>query len=93
MLDPDPQHWFQVYDIGIPQRIPFGHTASGFLSVKNGSSSVGDPWHFGADTDLHLLLMDPDPTQDPTPLFSDFKDAKKICSHFFPITYPQAQYL
>ncbi len=30
--------------------------------------SVGDP---------HLWLMDPDPTSNPTPFFSDFKDAKK----------------
>jgi hypothetical protein len=28
--------------------------------------------------------MDPDPTPDPTPFFSDFKDAKKI---FFPIFF------
>ncbi len=43
--------------------------------------SVGDPWHFDADTeDPYLCLMDPDPT----PLFSDFKDAKKSFSfHVF----------
>ncbi len=42
--------------------------------------------------------MDPDPppdmglTPDPTPFFSDFKDAKKIIIfyYFFNITYPQA---
>ncbi len=40
--------------------------------------------------------MDPDPTPDLTPSFSDFKDAgKKISSYFlfFLITYPQAHYL
>jgi hypothetical protein len=36
--------------------------------------------------------MNPDPTPDPTPFFSDFKDAKKN-SIFFLITYPQALYL
>ncbi len=36
------------------------------LSVSN----VGDPWHFGVDP--YLWLMDPDPT----PFFSDLKDAK-----------------
>ncbi len=36
---------------------------------------------------------DPDLTPDPTPFFSDFKDAKKlIFSYFFlKITYPQAK--
>ncbi len=37
--------------------------------------------------------LDPDPTQDPTPFFSDFKDAKKKNSYFFLKTYPQAHYL
>ncbi len=32
-------------------------------------------WHFGADP--HLWLIYPDPTPDPTPFLSDFKDAKK----------------
>ncbi len=43
-------------------------------------SSVGDPWHFGADPDPrdpYFWLMDADPTPDPTPFFSDFKNAKK----------------
>jgi hypothetical protein len=36
----------------------------------------------------------PDPTQDPTTLFSDFTDAKKIFFIlFFLITYQQAHYL
>jgi hypothetical protein len=48
-------------------------------------TDVFDPWHFGADTD---------PTPDPTPFFSDFKDVKKlIFSYYFHITYPQAHYL
>ncbi len=47
------------------------------------ASSVGDPWHFGAD---------PDPTPDPTPFFIDFKDAKRK-SYFFLITCPQAHHL
>ncbi len=56
--------------------------------------SVGDPWHFGADPDPPLWLMDPDPTPDPTPFFSDFKVAPKNCSpYFFLINYPQAHYL
>ncbi len=33
------------------------------------------------------------PAPDPTPFFSDFKDAKKKFSYFFLITYPQAHYL
>ncbi len=38
--------------------------------------------------------MDPDPTPNLTPFFSDFKDAKKLnFSHFLLITYPQEQYL
>ncbi len=47
---------------------------------------VGDLWHFGADPDPHLWLMDPDPTPDPTPFFSAFKDAKKI--PFFSFNLP-----
>jgi hypothetical protein len=35
--------------------------------------------------------MDPDPTPDPTPFLSDFKDAKKM--YFFLINYLQAPYL
>ncbi len=64
---------------------------------------AGDPWHFGADPDpwirtlpLTLLLTEPDrdPTPDPTPFFSDFKDAKKlIFSHFFRKAYLQTHYL
>ncbi len=43
--------------------------------------SVGDPWHFGAD-------LDPAPTPDPTPFFSDFNNAKKIFfSYFFSFSY------
>ncbi len=30
-------------------------------------SSVGNPWHFGADPDLDLWLKDPNPAPDPTP--------------------------
>ncbi len=45
-----------------------------FLGVK---TSVGDPWHFG---------VDPDP--DPTPFFSDFKDAKKKNFKFFSYNLP-----
>jgi hypothetical protein len=58
----------------------------------------GDPCHFGADPDQDpypqirtLWQMDPNPTPDPTPFFSDFKDAKKK-KYFFLITYPQAHY-
>jgi hypothetical protein len=32
-------------------------------------SSVGDPWHFGADPDLWLMDLDPAPTPDPTNIF------------------------
>ncbi len=38
------------------------------------STSAGDPRRFGAD--LYLCLMDPDPT----PVFSDFKDATNFFS-------------
>ncbi len=38
--------------------------------------------------------MDPDPTTDPTPFFSDFKDAKKnYFFHIFFLTYPLAHYM
>ncbi len=38
--------------------------------------------------------LDPLPTPDPTPFFSDFKDAKiNFFSYLFLITYPQAHYL
>ncbi len=51
-----------------------------------------EPWHF--DADPHRWLMDPDPSPDPTPFFSNFKDAKNyFLSYFFLITYPQAHYL
>ncbi len=40
-------------------------------------SSVGDPGKFGADPDPHRRLMDPDPTPDPTPFYSDIKVAKQ----------------
>ncbi len=53
-------------------------------------SSVGDPWHIGADP---YLLIDLDPTPDPTLFVSDFKDAKKKFLIFFLITYPQAHYI
>ncbi len=59
-------------------------------------SSVGDPWHFGADSDPFLLLMDPDLAPDPNPtfFFSDFNDAKKIFFIFsYTGTYPQANYV
>ncbi len=49
------------------------------------TSTIGDPWRFGADQDPHLWLMDPDldPTPDPTPFFSDFKDANFFLHIFF----------
>jgi hypothetical protein len=49
---------------------PYGESGSG------STTSVGDPWHFGAypDPDRYLRLMDTDP--DPTPFFIDFTDAK-----------------
>ncbi len=57
--------------------------------------SVGDPCHFGADPDPHLSLNDPDPTLDPTPFFSVFKNGEIFFSfsYFFLITYPQAHNL
>jgi hypothetical protein len=39
--------------------------------------------------DPYLSLTDPDPT----PIFSDFKDAKKKISYFFLKTYPPAHNL
>ncbi len=50
--------------------------------------SVGDPWHFDADPDQHPWLMDPDPTPDPTALFWEFKDAKKMFPIFFSYNLP-----
>ncbi len=66
------------------------------VSGHNLESSVGDLWHFGAEPDPYLWLMDPDPdpTSDPTPFFIDFKDANKIFfSYFCLITCPQAHHL
>ncbi len=53
-------------------------------------ASVGDLRHFDPDSNLHLWLTDPDPTPDPTPFFSNIKDA---FSYFFLINYPQHHYL
>ncbi len=39
--------------------------------------SVGDPWNF--DADPYLWLLDPDPT----PFYSDFREARKIFYIFF----------
>ncbi len=47
-----------------------------------------------ADPYRYLLLMDLDPTQDPTPFFKDLIDAKKINFFFFIfflITYPNSR--
>jgi hypothetical protein len=41
----------------------------------------GGSWSRSANP--YLLLMDPDPTPDPTPFFSDFKDGKKKFLHIF----------
>jgi hypothetical protein len=50
-------------------------------------SSVGDPWHIGADPDPYFWLMypdpDPDPTPDQIPFFSEFKHAKNVFFHIF----------
>jgi hypothetical protein len=45
---------------------------------------------FGADPDPRIRTSDPNPTPDTTPLFSDFKDAKKIYffAHFFSYNLP-----
>jgi hypothetical protein len=40
-------------------------------------------WCGSGPVDPYLLLMDPDPTPDPTPFFSDFKDAKKYFFSYF----------
>ncbi len=50
-------------------------------------TGVGDPGQFGADSDPRLR-SDPDPTPDPTPFFSDFKDAKKLFFKFFSYNLP-----
>jgi hypothetical protein len=52
-------------------------------------------WCRSGSSDPYLCLMNPDPTLDPTPFFSDFKDAKKkyFFHIFFLITYSQAHYL
>jgi hypothetical protein len=48
-------------------------------------SSVEDPWHFVPDADPYLWLTDPDPT----PFFSDFKEAKKkFFLHIFSYNLP-----
>ncbi len=52
--------------------------------------SVGDPWHFGADRYLWLMVLNPDPdsTPDPTSFFIDFWGCKKkyFFLHIFLIT-------
>ncbi len=50
-------------------------------------TGVGDPEHFGEDPDLRLRV-DPDPTPDLTPFFSDFKDAKNYFFKFFSFNLP-----
>ncbi len=68
--------------------------ATSFIKLKP-TGSVGDPWCGYGSADPYLWLTEPDLTSDPTPLFSDFKDAKKLffLCNFFLITYPQAYYL
>ncbi len=78
-------------------RIVYRFRGSGNLKVLDPdpatSVAVGDPWHFGADPDPYLWVMDSDsdPTLDPTPFFSIFKDAKKnffiFCSYNLPTTH------
>ncbi len=51
-------------------------------------------WRGSGSADPYLWLMDPDPTPDPAPFFSDFKDERKlIFSTFFPLTHSQAHSL
>ncbi len=50
-----------------------------------GVASVGNPCHFGADPDRadpNLWLFDKDPTPDPTPFYSDFKDGENYYYYF-----------
>jgi hypothetical protein len=53
-----------------------------YLKIAQVQTSVGDQWRIRIP-DLHLLPTDPDPTSNPTPFFSDFKDAKKIILSYF----------
>ncbi len=55
---------------------------------ENRFKQYWDPWHFGTDPDP-LWLMESDPALDPTPFYSDFKNAK---IYFFLTNYPQAHY-
>ncbi len=49
---------------------------------------IRDVW-IRIPADPYLGLTDPDLTPDPTPFFSDFKDAKKMCFFiFFSYTLP-----
>jgi hypothetical protein len=48
--------------------------------ITNHFTSVGDPWHFGADPDPHFWLMDPDPDPNPAIFVSDLQDVNKIFS-------------
>jgi hypothetical protein len=45
-------------------------------------------WCGSGSVDPYLGLMDPDPTPDPTPVFSDIKDAKNIVFIFFSHNLP-----
>ncbi len=72
---------FFISELKILWSIEVVLTAKGVSEI----TSVGDPWHFGADPDPGIRTY-------------DFKDAKKfIFSHIFPyfflITCSQAQYL
>jgi hypothetical protein len=71
---------------GSPERIPARLDSLFFASVLGSVSFFVDP---------PLGLIDPDPNTDPTPFFSDFKDAKtnNFFSYFFLITYPHAHCL
>ena len=87
---------FGIRPLSRPQVILLGHfwvqrpwiRPSGSSGKRAGDvfvlCSVGDVWHFGwgsGSADPHLWLMDPDPTQDPTPFFSQIFVLNLNCRH------------
>ncbi len=73
----------------VPSKFPFFLRSVNSLRLQKRiqrSSSVGIPRHFGADPDPGFRISD---WPDPTPFYSDLKDAKKYLLR----TYPQAHSL
>jgi hypothetical protein len=77
-------------DEGALRSVQLGSLARSLLTQRSYSGGLPNVHQGFSDS-----VADPDPSPDPTPLFSDFKDANKIIffSYFFLLTKRQALYL